>query len=192
MELAAGSPDRTTCGAWACAAGGSCGTSCTRAGGCVSGALCTAGTCAGQFALGEACASGGDCLSGRCVDGVCCDSVRGGPCDACNLPPVPGQCLPVPTGSLGNPTCVTACSSSGPCAPGASCSGGQCSAGASSGSPCTAAAGCASGHCVHGVCCNAGCAGGCRSYKVPGTVGCAAPPPPGRTRTASVARAPAA
>jgi len=41
---------------------------------------------------GETCTSDGECCSGNCTDGVCCDLLCGGDCEACNLTGSVGTC----------------------------------------------------------------------------------------------------
>jgi hypothetical protein len=53
----------------------------------------------GKKALGAACAVATDCLSNFCADGVCCQTVCAGSCEACNLPASPGVCAALPAGA---------------------------------------------------------------------------------------------
>lgn len=59
------------------------------------------GDCKPQSAHGQACTADEQCLSEHCVDGVCCDGPCDGVCVACNLPDLPGKCMPV--GAPDNP-----------------------------------------------------------------------------------------
>ncbi len=45
---------------------------------------------------GKHCASGNDCTHAFCVDGVCCNELCNGPCEACNLGAAAGVCQPLP------------------------------------------------------------------------------------------------
>src|SRR5262249_25434221 len=51
---------------------------------------------------GQTCTSADACVTGFCVDGNCCNSECGDPCDACNIS-TPGICSPMAPGSMGSP-----------------------------------------------------------------------------------------
>ena len=51
---------------------------------------------------GASCTSAAECESGFCVDGVCCESACAGQCEACDIDPSRGQCLPVVGEPRGN------------------------------------------------------------------------------------------
>lgn len=78
---------------------------------------------------------------GNCSDGVCCDSLCDGACNACNLPGSEGRCVERSFGSDGVPSCgayrcqgaiagaypcPVSCSSDAGCAPNAACVDGEC------------------------------------------------------------------
>lgn len=66
---------------------------------------------------GTACASHDQCGSGACVDGYCCATSCGGPCEACNVPGKLGSCSPIDGAPRGDhPSC----------APYKTCSAGAC------------------------------------------------------------------
>jgi hypothetical protein len=85
----------TSCEPYRCVASG-CGTSCASDGECAPGAFCTSqGTCAFKNPNGSDCDQSKECTSGFCADGFCCESVCAGQCEACNVAPNQGACLPV-------------------------------------------------------------------------------------------------
>src|SRR5690606_29978235 len=77
---------------------------------------------------GEICAAQAECLSGFCTDGVCCNQVCGGLCQACDLSGTEGACVAVAFGSDPDAECAAgACDGSGGCKldPGEPCSSGS-------------------------------------------------------------------
>ena len=98
---------------------------------CCGVASCGAGSTCGWFGRegtctkvnGSTCAADAECGSSHCIDGVCCDSVCNGQCEACDIVEAAtgraGRCLPVVGAPHGT---RTACSSD----PGNECSGSQC------------------------------------------------------------------
>jgi hypothetical protein len=79
---------------------------------CASDHLCATEVCLPKLDDGAECSGDPECRSGHCVDGVCCDGVCDGPCEACSEPGEEGRCTPV-TGDprSGRPACdgVGAC-----------------------------------------------------------------------------------
>ncbi|MCU1277521.1 MAG: putative internalin, partial [bacterium] len=80
-----------------CASVGSCTNACDGAGGCQR-------TCVGP---GGSCSTDGACSTGHCVDGVCCDTLCNGVCQACNLGGHIGTCTPIGDGTDPNDECGT-------------------------------------------------------------------------------------
>jgi hypothetical protein len=78
--------------------GASCASPCTKSTECQSGFFCDAGKCALKRANAAACSAAEQCASGSCVQGVCCNSLCGELCFACNLVGTVGMCKPVPAG----------------------------------------------------------------------------------------------
>ncbi len=74
---------------------------------CISGAFCDNGTCTTKKAAGATCANGTECSTGYCADKVCCDSACTGQCEACNVAPNKGTCVPV-TGTPEHAACTGA------------------------------------------------------------------------------------
>jgi hypothetical protein len=113
------------CGLYKCDAGGiACLASCGTDADCVAGgAYCDTATskCKDKGAPGAACTRGAECAApGYCYDGVCCNQACGGQCEACNVAPNVGSCVPVsgdPAGSR------KACAGTGPCR--SQCNGGD-------------------------------------------------------------------
>ncbi len=125
---------------------------------CAVGACDGAGAC--TFDPGQGCIAAADCSSGTCVDGVCCASVCGGLCEACNLPGSAGICAPVPHGADPALEC-----------PGGACNG-QYACALDLGRACIAGGDCLGANCVDGVCCSSECGGTCEacdSVLAPGT-----------------------
>ena len=133
--LPAGSAGSPICAPYVCdGASRTCPGACSRDPDCGAGTFCDAGACALLQPLGDPCARGGTCDSGLCVDGRCCNSTCGAPCDACNVAGRLGSCSPSPLGRLGSPSCgdyacngtttacPTTCAVDAGCAPGFSCS----------------------------------------------------------------------
>jgi len=102
------------------------------------------------YTRGGACSIGTECATGFCNDGVCCEQVTCGACQACNTTGSPGVCAPVVSADdvdSCNPT-TSSCDAAGVCRK-------------RQGQTCTAATDCASGFCANGYCCDQACAGGC-------------------------------
>ncbi len=98
------------CGAYACGET-ACKASCEGPEDCAQGYGCaTEGTCVpgGASKNGAICTVGAECESGFCADGVCCDTACNGQCEACNVEPNLGACVPVNGSPVGGRTpCVT-------------------------------------------------------------------------------------
>ncbi len=137
------------------------GQKCVASDGCGAGEFCTEGVCCAVAACptgqtcaagvpgkaglctkdnGQACATNDECTSRSCVDGVCCNSLCNGQCEACDV-----------TGSVGTCTAVTgtphgartACSAGGDACGAASCDGivrGSCAGRPGTSTSCAAAA----------------------------------------------------
>lgn len=89
---------------------GGCKSSCGDASDCVAGFECIGGECRHR-PNGTTCSTDDQCDSQHCVDGICCDSVCDGQCEACDV--TLGQCVPV----TGAPHGVRpSCTGSGECA----------------------------------------------------------------------------
>ena len=90
-----------------CAASRCEGSTCAVDSDCATGRYCSAGVCAETFGPGEACSANLQCASRRCVDGVCCNRVCAGSCEACDLPGSVGTCSAVLVGPPrgGRPAC---------------------------------------------------------------------------------------
>ena len=56
------------------------------------------GACVKGKVDGESCGSGSECASGNCVDGVCCNSLCDGLCEACDIANSEGTCSPLGAG----------------------------------------------------------------------------------------------
>jgi hypothetical protein len=123
---------------------------------CVPSAFCgSQGTCADRLALGSSCTAGKECASGFCVDSVCCVEACGGQCEACNVAPNEGTCVPVTGEPVGSrPACegdgsacngqcdgVNAAACSFPPA-GKACGAPSCAAGEQTSSSCDGAGAC--------------------------------------------------
>lgn len=107
---------------------------------------------------GGPCSVSNDCSTGFCVDGVCCETISCGTCQACDLPSNPGVCSSVVDGDDPD-SCFGAntCDSLGRCR---QVNGGSCWEDSQ----------CASGFCADGVCCDKACSGGCDVCNaIPGT-----------------------
>ncbi len=108
---------------------------------------------------GKPCAAAAQCKSKACSDGVCCDAVCGGPCEACQKAltgKADGSCAKVAAGIPDPGSCDTGGCSGKACA---CASDGACRL--ADGQPCLVPAQCGSGFCADGVCCNTACSGGC-------------------------------
>jgi hypothetical protein len=85
------------CAPYACANGG-CAMSCASDNDCASTAYCNTAnkTCTPRQAQGGACTADDQCPSADlCVDGVCCNAICNGECEACDVAGHAGTCLPV-------------------------------------------------------------------------------------------------
>lgn len=126
--------------------------------------------------LGTGCSYNTDCRSGFCADSVCCNSLCGASCDACNLSGTVGSCGSVPAGTVPNPSCSgflcngsnaacpATCSADSQCAMGYYCSDGSprvCRAKEAVGVACTRNEVCANSRCIDGFCCDSPCGGEC-------------------------------
>ncbi len=85
-----------------------CYTSCTSDSQCDANAHCDASNqCVLDVPQGGSCMGTGDCMAGLvCVDGVCCDGLCGGVCQACNVPGSLGHCTQIPTGQDPDGECL--------------------------------------------------------------------------------------
>jgi hypothetical protein len=100
-ELGTLCDDGSQCKSGFCVLGGAPGTSvCCSVASCADGTFCadnttasTAGTCVKPN--GAACSTKADCGSGFCVDGVCCDMLCDGQCEACDVAGAVGTCTGV-------------------------------------------------------------------------------------------------
>lgn len=111
-----------SCKAYVCNdVGDGCTDSCTKDVECATGAYCDDSQhCQLKQAQGAECTSGSECATGYCYDGVCCNQACGGQCEACNVEPNQGSCVPVqgePTGDR------QACEGEGSCK--GRCNGGD-------------------------------------------------------------------
>ncbi|MBK8252714.1 MAG: hypothetical protein IPK82_08605 [Polyangiaceae bacterium] len=144
-----------TCGG--CMVGGPC----TQDTDCVSTAFCDVnGTCSAKKPNGTGCVGNNQCSSAFCTDGVCCNTMCSGTCQACNQPGQAGTCLPIAAGQDPIDECAgtQVCDGTGGCKKG-------------NGSACAGASECATGQCVDGVCCNSSCVGTCIACNVAGLAG---------------------
>ncbi len=93
---------------------------------CSSEHYCSANVCVPRLSQATACANDRQCQTGRCVDGVCCNRVCAGQCEACDLPATLGTCSPL---HIGQPRGArTACLGLGVCAGSCSTGAPECSA----------------------------------------------------------------
>jgi hypothetical protein len=181
-----GTTNFTSCGAYHCnGSGPDCPASCSASRDCIGGHYCVDGACVPTKPVGTSCTSHDECLNG-CWDGVCCETTCSGSCNRCDLPGWVGRCLPVASGSpgepscspyvcSGGPSCPTTCASDAVCAPGHFCNAGVCTAKKDLGGGCGAANWCNSGFCVDGVCCDSACGGQCAHCNRPGAPGTCTP-----------------
>ena len=106
------------------------------------------------------CSSNAGCPGGFCVDGYCCSTACGGPCETCDLPGAEGSCMPVPAGE----------DPSGECGPGSACDGLH-GCLTLDGGLCVLGSDCLSGHCADGRCCDSACSSLCEQCDAAGSVG---------------------
>ncbi len=80
-----GAPGTPSCAPYLCTgSSATCGTTCASDAECAATAYCNgAGACAPDQANGATCTAASQCASGFCVDGFCCDTACGAPCQAC-------------------------------------------------------------------------------------------------------------
>src|SRR5690606_28723595 len=57
-------------------------------------------------ALGASCTIEDDCTTGFCTDGLCCETMCFGVCEACNLAGMEGTCTPHPQGTDPDDDCA--------------------------------------------------------------------------------------
>ncbi|MBI2396151.1 MAG: hypothetical protein HYV09_41695, partial [Deltaproteobacteria bacterium] len=111
------------------------------------------------YTRGGACSIGTQCATGFCVDGVCCEQLSCGTCQACDVAGSPGKCAPV-IGADDTDTCAAAtstCDATGACK-------------LKQAQSCTSNTQCASGSCANNYCCDQACTGGCDvCNSTPGT-----------------------
>jgi MYXO-CTERM domain-containing protein len=120
-----GDPGSVECTPYLCATP-ACPTSCVDDSACTPEAFCDNGSCGARRLPGAACTRSAECESGYCVDGICCLSICGAPCQRCDVPAVAGAPLdgicrsPVgedPDGDCGGEgLCTGACDADGACA----------------------------------------------------------------------------
>jgi hypothetical protein len=173
----------TGCGAYVCAGGSAaCGTTCAADGDCATSAFCTAGSCVPVLGRGAACLRDRQCGTGVCVDGACCNSPCGGPCDVCAKAlgatvdgtcavlaktSAPAECGPARCSGT-SAACGTSCSVDADCSASGACEAGVCVALRKKGESCARTAQCGTGlSCADGVCCNEACDGACRACAAP-------------------------
>src|SRR5262249_47981996 len=74
----------TDCAPYVCSAAlGRCAIPCTSDAECTLGNFCDAGVCKTKLINGAPCIASTQCSSGFCVEGMCCDSLCTGTCQAC-------------------------------------------------------------------------------------------------------------
>ncbi|HRI67217.1 MAG TPA: hypothetical protein PK156_23400, partial [Polyangium sp.] len=126
---------------------------------------CPSGACDGKNQCKNynsvACTSAAQCLSNFCVDGVCCNNICMGSCQACSA---------AKKGSGQDGICGSIKAATDP---DNECSNGDCNgSGActtspqptfSNGTACSSSTQCASGYCADGVCCDSWCLGTCQA-----------------------------
>ena len=139
--------DRAPCAPYVCD-GASCSAECASDADCDAGSgYCLMSACARTKQIAAACSGNNECGSGFCSDGVCCESLCDGQCEACAEPGKQGQCVPVadvPRGARPGcdaagcegacdgihrdrcASCSGACTSDGDCAMGQACVEGAC------------------------------------------------------------------
>jgi hypothetical protein len=99
------------CLPYLCLSGG-CATTCQNDSECLGGTFCSSGLCQQKGSPGDSCSKASECNSGFCVDGVCCDAVCNGQCEACDAPTSMGSCTTITGAPHGN---RQACSGTGAC-----------------------------------------------------------------------------
>ena len=129
---------------------------------------------------GESCASASECASNQCIDGVCCDTACGGPCEACTAvlkgSGADGACGPIAADTDPESECdaepvescgrTGECSGAGACAlypDGTTCGEARCENGLVSGDVCNGSGSCLSGttNCAPYDCTATGCYDSC-------------------------------
>lgn len=123
---------------------------------------CHGGACDGKnvckYYNSMSCTSAAQCLSNYCVDGVCCNNICMGACQACST---------AKKGSGGDGVCGNIAGGADPdneCNPGECTGSGACNqvqTPAANGTLCTSASQCQSGYCADGVCCDSWCLTSC-------------------------------
>lgn len=88
-------PQTVACAPHACSGDACGGGGCAVDSDCPATAFCAAGVCQPKLDDGKPCSLAAQCKSTHCVDSVCCDSVCGGQCEACNTAGKLGTCSPV-------------------------------------------------------------------------------------------------
>jgi hypothetical protein len=147
---------------------------------CASTTECATGPCQAQKCNGKtrsqgaSCTKNAECASGACVDGVCCESACGQPCQRCNLAGLEGTCSPAFAGTDPDNDCTAG---PGPCAGlDGQCDGlGACRAWVE-GTPCATASCIDAELTLHGSCASGAClksTASCGSYAcLPAGDGC--------------------
>ncbi|HRI67976.1 MAG TPA: SUMF1/EgtB/PvdO family nonheme iron enzyme [Polyangium sp.] len=126
---------------------------------------CPVGACDGKNQCKNynsvACISAAQCLSNYCVDGVCCNNICMGSCQACTAAKKgsgqDGVCSSIKAATDPDNECSNSdCNGSGACTTTPQPT-------FPNGTPCTSATQCASGYCADGVCCDSWCLGSCQA-----------------------------
>ena len=114
----------TDCSPAQCSAG-TCQSTCSVDGDCVSSGYCSSGTCAAKKAVGGSATTPNECLSGFVADGVCCDTSCVGACVACTAAKKgsgsDGACGPIANGADPDHECAAQAAST--CGVSGSCNG---------------------------------------------------------------------
>ncbi|MCG3172124.1 MAG: hypothetical protein GMKNLPBB_00269 [Myxococcota bacterium] len=117
-----GNPSQTDCTPFRCGGGGSCLTACSTLADCTPGNYCNGSNqCVAQQADGASCTIGTECASGNCVDGVCCNTICTGSCQACSAAKTGGTdgvCADILTNTDPDSECpmCSVCNGGGSCA----------------------------------------------------------------------------